>query len=176
MPITSERQAKERVVSLVRALKEELSLTLPPQDTGTDDPIAKHFGITVKEGRLFRRDGMYHPDPPRIIIDPSSRSQERVNFSYFHEVSHHLVRHDRELYSFINDYYSSDKELELTIEAYCNMGAAEFLVPASDVRAAIKAKGFSVQLLPQLDQDYPASKPAIAIQLAECASHKCIVT
>jgi hypothetical protein len=39
----------------------------------------------------------------------------------------------------------------------------------------VNLQGFSIELIRDLDEKYPASKPAIAIQLAQCASHQCIV-
>lgn len=70
--------------------------------------------------------------------------------------------------------YNEDHQHK-AIEDYCNIGAAEFLIPREDVRKVILEHGFSIMLIEKLDQLYPASKPAIAIQLAQCALHRCFV-
>jgi Zn-dependent peptidase ImmA (M78 family) len=175
MPIANERQAKQRVISIIKQLKKNLSLSEPPQYTFPDEPVATHLGIKVQEGLLpSGHDGLYHPDPPRIIINRSG-SQERDNFTYFHEITHHLVRQDNELYSFLHEYCPTEADFTRTLDTYCNIGAAEFIIPSSDVQDMIRANGFGIELLSQLDEQYPASKPAIAFQLAGCALHKCVI-
>lgn len=174
MPIKTESDAKQRVRELVWQIKKELNIQHPPQYCGVNDPIASHLGIKVREQNLSPDDGLYLPGtPPRIALDPAVSEQERLNFTYFHEISHHLIREDDELYGFLDD--CSPQELSPTLEKYCNIGAAEFLVPMLDLRQIISSQDFSIQLIPELDQQFPASKPAIAIQLAECAAHECIV-
>lgn len=174
MPILTERDAKQRVLTLVSQVKDDLRLKSPPQYSGINDPIAKHLKIEVKEQEGLFGDGMYLPGPPpKIAIDPTRGDRERLNFTFFHEISHHLIRMDGELYGFLDDH--SPQDLRPTLERYCHMGAAEFLVPEVEVRKVISKQGFSIVLIRDLDERFPASKPAIAIQLAQCASHECIV-
>lgn len=80
---------------------------------------------------------------------------------------------DGELYGFLDDH--SPQDLHPTLERFCHMGAAEFLVPSVEIRKIIDEQGFSIVLIRDLDEKFPASKPAIAIQLTQCASHQCIV-
>lgn len=175
MCIATEGDAKRRMRELVLKVKRDMGLDKPPYYQGIDDPIASYLKIEVKERTIsFGDGGMYLPrDSPEIAIDPTSGNQERLNFTFFHEISHHLIREDDELYGFLHDY--SPKDLRTTLEHYCNIGAAEFLVPAEDVREIINERGFSIELICELDESFPASKPAIAIQLAQCASHACVV-
>lgn len=175
MGITTEREAKQRMRDLVTQVKREMGLEKPPRYLGTADPVARHLQIDVKERTIIFGDGgQYLPiNPPEIAIDPTTGNQERLNFTFFHEISHHLIREDGELYGFLHDHCPGD--LHPTLEHYCNIGAAEFLVPADNVREIIQERGFAIELISQLDEVFPASKPAIAIQLAQCALHSCVV-
>lgn len=176
MCIKTEMAAKERIQELIRRVKLSLKVDISTQYYGVDDPVANHLGIKVKEQVVsFGNGGMYLPsrNPPEIVIDRRVGNQERLNFTFFHEVSHHLIRKDRELYGFLHDH--SPKDLHSLLEHYCNIGAAEFLVPAKDVRKIIIERGFTIKLIQELDHIFQASKPAIAIQLAQCASHSCVV-
>lgn len=175
MPMVTERDARRRVRELVWRLKGEIGNGFSPRYHGVDDPVARHLDIRVKEQKVYYgTGGVYVPgERPEIVIDPDSGGQERLNFTYFHELCHHLIREDGELYGFIDDY--SPKDLHTALEHYCNIGAAEFLVPEAEIRAIIGEQGFSIELVHDLDTIYPASKPAIAIQIAECAPHQCIV-
>ena len=108
-------------------------------------------------------------------MNSEDQNQERNNFTFFHEISHHLIRNDDELYSFLDSCVTDNESFDRLIEVAANIGAAEFLVPSQLVRDFIHANEFSMSLLPKLDEVLPASKPAIAIQLAQCATHQCIV-
>lgn len=178
MPICTEQEARRRVRALVHRTQAGLGLQEAPHYLGAEDPIADYLGIIVKEEPLPLGDeGQYIPDdPPIIVIDPRVSDPDRLNFTFFHEVSHHLICQDDELYSFIHEYASAnDKHFDTALEHYCNVGAAEFLIPADGVREAIEEQGFSIKLVEHLESIYPASKPAIAIQLAQCATHQCFV-
>ena len=178
MPIHTEQEARQRVRALVQRTKAGLDLQEAPRYVGVEDPIADYLGIIVKEEPLPLGDeGQYIPyDPPVIVIAPRVSDPDRLNFTFFHEISHHLICQDDELYSFIHEYASAnDKHFDTALERYCNVGAAEFLIPAGEVRKVIAARGFSIRLVEDLESAYPASKPAIAIQLAQCATHECFV-
>lgn len=176
MSIITEKDAKWRMRELVRKVKCDLGVEYRLQYHGIDDLVADHLGIKVIEGIVsFGDGGIYLPNrnPPEIIIDPAVGNQERLNFTFFHEISHHLIRQDGELYGFLDDH--SPRDFHSVLEQYCNIGAAEFIVPADDVRQIIAELGFSVELIRELDKVFPASGSAIAIQLAQCASHSCVV-
>jgi hypothetical protein len=160
---------------LVQQVKADMKLPLAPCYSGVSDPIAAHLGLTVVERELPFDEGQYVPDHRLIIIDPRISDSARRNFTFFHEVSHDLIRRDDLLYAFLHEYASREDDFEAALERYCNIGAAEFLIPAADVSDAIARNGFSIRLIEQLDQIYPASKPAIATQLAHCASHQCFI-
>jgi len=178
MQIHNEQEARQRVRELAQRTKSGVNLQEAPRCLGVENPIADYLGIIVREEFLPLGDeGQYIPgDPPIIVIDPRISDPDRLNFTFFHEVSHHLIYHDDELYSFIHEYTSAnDNHFEIALERYCNVGAAEFLIPAEEVRKVIEEQGFSIELVEHLEPIYPASKPAIAIQLAQCATHQCFV-
>jgi Zn-dependent peptidase ImmA (M78 family) len=178
MQIKSEQEARRRIRELVQQVKAEADLPKAPCYLGVEDPTAKHLGIAIEERSLPLGDeGQYIPtDPPVIVISPLISDRDRLNFTFFHEISHHLIKQDDELYSFIHEYASAnDNHFDIALERYCNVGAAEFLIPFSEVRKVIDEQGFSMELIEQLEVIYPASKPAMAIQLAQCARHKCFI-
>jgi hypothetical protein len=171
----TERQSIQRMRDLVQQVKADMQLQDPPHYMGVHDPIAAHLGLSVKEYELPLDEGQYIPDHSLIVIDPRMTDPARRNFTFFHEVSHHLIRQDDLLYAFLHEYAPRDEDFDAALERYCNIGAAEFLIPAADVCAAIAQDGFTIRLIERLDLHYPASKPAIAIQLAQCAAHKCFI-
>ena len=104
---------------------------------GVRDPVADYLGIKVMEKQMPLDEGQYIPSsPPQIVIDPVINDPDRRNSTFFHEVTHHLIAQDDDLTEFLNEhaYYHYEKVLE----RLCNIGAAEFLIPAADVRAAIE--------------------------------------
>src|SRR6185295_12498409 len=111
---------------------------------GPDNPVAAYLGLTVRELELPLDEGQYLPDFGLIVVDPRVSDPDRLNFTFYHEVSHHLIRQDDELYSFLDQYAPGDKAFKTTLEAFCNIGAAEFLIPSQDVRNIIATEGFSV--------------------------------
>lgn len=174
MSIVTEREAQERLRSLVRECKTRLGVKTVPPYEGPNHPLAQLLSIEIRERRGVPHGGIYiTSEPPYIAIDPYVSSPERLNFTFFHEVTHHLIRIDGELYGFLDDHAPTG--FDRVREDYCNLGAAEFLIPHADVRATFQARGFSMALLQDFDTSYPASKPAIAIQMAQCAPHQCII-
>jgi Zn-dependent peptidase ImmA (M78 family) len=177
MKLTSEQQAKTRIRELIKQIKEDnLQLKDAPPYEGTTHIVTEFLKIQVKEGKhpFGDGDGYYISNPnPTILIDPEVKVQERLNFTFYHEVTHHLIKQDNELYSFIHEY--GFHGFDQTLEHYCNIGAAEFLVPLEKIQEHIKQKGFGIQLIYEFDNICSASKPALAIQLAQAANHKCIV-
>jgi Zn-dependent peptidase ImmA (M78 family) len=174
--VVTEAQARHRVLALVHQLRQTLGLSASVAYTGPTDAVAAHLGVVVKEEQLPHAEGCYIPsDPPVIVIDPRVSDADRKSFTFFHELMHHLVRKDDLLYSFIAEYAPDDRSFGAFLESVCNAGAAEFLIPSSEVRKAIDSDGFSMRLVETLESSHSASKPAIAIQLAQCASHRCFV-
>jgi hypothetical protein len=173
--IQTETQAKLRIVSLVQQVKTALGIRTFRRYSGASDPVAVHLGIVIRVEPLVLDEGLYFENPPTIVLNSQIADPDRLSFTFFHEVLHHLIRQDDELYSFIDQHTPSAYDINDVVDKYCNLGAAEFLIPADDVGNAIKEHGFSIALVESLEAEYPASKPAITIQLAECASHRCFL-
>lgn len=181
MKISTPSQARGRIKEIVRNAIAEAGVSGPLRYTGPEDALAKSLGICITESVEMDDEGRYIPiapplsTRPNIIVNPTSGDIERLSFTYFHELTHHLIREDEELFSFLNEYATSATEFEHVVEHYCNIGAAEFIVPSEAVSDCIRSNGFGVGLIEALDRRYVASKPAIAIQLAHCAQHACFV-
>ena len=174
MSIVTEWDAQERLRELVQECKTRLGVDRMPLYEGVNHPLAQLLNIEIREERGVPHGGWYVPgDLPYIAIDPYAAYPERLNFTFYHEITHHLLRTDGELYGFLDDHSST--EFDRVREDYCNLGAAEFLIPYGDVRATFRDKGFLMALLQDFDICYPASRLAIAIQMAQCALHQCII-
>ena len=61
------------------------------------------------------KDGAYIEDESKIIISSNLTSEERQRFTIFHELTHHLVREDDELYSYLHDAYEDSNDFDRTI-------------------------------------------------------------
>jgi len=180
MQIKNFQEAERRLIDLIETIKLDSNIKHLYKYHGINDPIGKQLGIEIKEQALHNQYGFYMSESPKtgkptITIDPNGSDEERLNFTYFHEVAHHIIRSDDELYSFIDEKATQNADLNALKEKLANIGAAEFVIPSKDVKEAINENGFSINLLLELDKKYPASKPAITIQLARQASHKCFV-
>lgn len=181
MGVNSFRDAKYRLVEQIRTIKAQCNGLNPPSYQGVNDSYAEYLGIKVEEKKLDFDYGGYIPaNPPSrhqpiIWIDPDGADSEHQNFTYFHEITHHIIREDNDLYSFLNQIADRNEDLSALEDRFANIGAAELIIPSDFISTVISEKGFSISLLPELDHQFPASKPAIAIQLAQCSSHKCFV-
>lgn len=110
-----------------------------------------------------------------IAIDLEKGTPERVNFSFFHEITHHIIENDNELYYALTELAGDKKVLDDIEEELANTGAAEFLMPSEEIREIIGQKGFCIKLFPEIYEKYPASRQAVLVQMAQCTSHKCIL-
>jgi hypothetical protein len=180
MSLNSFRDAEQKLIELIQSVKGAQSITAPYKYRGINDPLSQLLNFDIKEQELGGKYGLYVNNPPGkdkplIAVDPNGSDEERLNFTYFHEVSHHMIRSDDELYEFLDKLAAKDNDLNVLKEHFADIGAAEFLLPSLEIKAIIEKNSFSIKLLLELDMKYPASKPAIAIQLARYATHKCFV-
>jgi hypothetical protein len=179
--ITTFKQAKQRLIQLIGSTVREYSYDPLKGYQGVRDPLAVGLGIDLEERKSDFDYGGYLPaDPPlrpkpKIFIDPTDTDHDHLNFTYFHEISHHLLRSDGDLYSFLSDLAVQNRDFDKLVDNFADIGSAEFLIPCDRIFSILHDKGFSVRLVPELDAIFPASKPAIVIQLAQCTSHKCFV-
>ena len=169
-PGLNERTLRSAIVALVKQTK----LAHPGATSAA--LMAGELGLRIKNGTLpDYKDGAYSEEGQTIITNSRITSKERCTFTGYHEITHCLIRRDPYLYSQLNELYSNDSDFEHAIEQVCNVGAAEFLLPEELVRRLIDSEGFSIGLVQQLCEKLKASAPAAAIQLANCAGHKCYV-
>ncbi len=179
MDLVTEAQARRRMRELAQGARRVLALHRNVTWREAAHAIERRLGLAVKEMRLPHDEGLYvrawGSEPALILVDATSGGRERLLFTLLHELCHHLIQTDRALLSFVEEHCPSEEDTKRTKDTLCNIGAAEMLIPAERVRQAIAERGFSISLVPELERQYPASKPAIAAQLADCATHQCVV-
>lgn len=131
------------------------------------EEIADHHRLTLAE-TAFPKDGALIEDT--IILSTFGTSEERRNFTFYHELTHHLIRQDDALLSDIHEIGGDPDRL---IEKLCNFGAAELLVPTEEVQSHVDSCGFSASAIPLLCERFVASGIVVAIQMVTLASHEC---
>ncbi len=163
-----ERQLREQVIELAQQARKQLP------DKASFKDIERSFGLQLCEDHLpMDKDGAYIEDGSKIIINSKMTSDERRQFTVYHELVHHLIREDEDLYSYLHDTYEDTNDFDRTIELVCNIGAAELILPRDKVRKLIESQGFSLDLIPQLCRQGCVSGPAALIQLVQCAPNHC---
>jgi hypothetical protein len=166
--LLSDWDLREHVIKLVQSARTKL-----PANVSSDD-IEQRFGVDICEEVLpMDKDGAYIESESKIVININITSVERRQFTLFHELVHHLIRGDGDLYSYLHDTYEDTNDFDRTIELICNIGAAEFILPRSKVRNLIEFQGFSINLVPQLCYQELVSGPAALIQLIQNAPNSC---
>ena len=136
--------------------------------------ICTGLGIEIKEDLIQDgRDGMYFDK--KIIINSRIKYKERKRFTIFHEVMHYFFKTDGDLISELHELTDiQEDEHDRQIEIYCNIGAAEFLMPRKEFRKLSKEKGFNVEMILYAARHFKSSTIAATIQLAQVAPNKCI--
>lgn len=166
----TERQLRDDCRALVMRTRESLG------ENVSQTSLLNQLELTLKKGRLPKgKDGAYSAQTREIVINQEINSPERWNFTFYHEVTHHLLRNDDSFYSALHDFACKEQSFERTLESLCNIGAAEFLLPGHQVRSLIEREGFSIQHLKVFCDHRQASMPAAAIQLAQHAAHNCYI-
>jgi len=166
--LLSERQLREQVINLAQVA----SNRLPNQASLAD--IERNFGLQVCIGDLpVDKDGAYIEEYSKIIINNNITSDERRQFTAYHELVHHLIRQDEDLYSYLHNAYENTKDFDRTIELICNIGAAELILPQYMVRNLIETEGFSLEAVSKLCHQDCVSGPAALIQLVQYAPNNC---
>ena len=161
---------RSHVIKLVRQTVEEHALTEIP----IFEEIQEGLGLELREGRLPRDvDGMIEGNT--IVLNSEIRNRERREFTRFHEVMHYLINADEDLISEIDAVTSTENgEYKRQLEQFCNIGAAEFLMPSEQFRELYKKLGFNVNVIPLASSHFGASSIATTIQLAQIAPNSCI--
>ncbi len=160
--------------ALEAMIREQVSL-IKAQYACWSDPeaLCAKLDIHVAYGSLgLGREGAAFAEA--IQLDRTVGAPARRQFTFYHEIVHHLLRRNDELYSILNDQYESETLFNAICERLCNVGAAEFLLSREQVRAAYEERGFSIALVEELSQPGRISRVATCAQLAFCAPHQCI--
>lgn len=165
--LVAEAKLEDMIRERVAALKAQYDCW------GDPGQLCNAIGIRVEYGRIgLGSEGAAFANA--IRVDPTAGVPARRTFTFYHEIIHHVVRDHDELYSIINDQYTTDAAFRAIQERLCNVGAAEFLLPRAAMQAAFREHGFSVDLISLLCQPGAVSRVAVAAQLAFCAPHACI--
>ena len=158
------------VIKLVRDTVKEYSSSEKPNF----DEICSGLGLDVTVAELPTGTDGGQKDKT-IIINSRIRNEERKRFTQFHEVTHYLIDEDGHLISELHDLtFSKKDEYHRQLEKFCNIGAAEFLMPSKEFTKLYEEKGFNVQLIPFAAKHFRSSTIAATIQLAQVAPNKCI--
>ena len=138
------------------------------------DEVCANLGLDMKETELPSRiDGML--EGKTILINSKIQSEERKRFTQFHEIMHHILKDDEDLIAALTEHvYNQDGEYDRQLEKFCNIGAAEFLMPSEEFRKLYEQKGFNVELILYAAHYFKSSTIAATIQLAQVAPNKCI--
>lgn len=166
----SEKQLRQLVCEIAKRTRNEVNESgLKANDFQS---IANKYDVMFCWQELpLDNAGYYSKDERKIVLNSLIKNQERLNFTFYHELIHHLVEHDDEILTLLADaYIVSDYD---TMERMCNAGAAELLMPSEDIRQIMLQRGFSTALIPELCERYDASSIAIAFQMVNCAVHDC---
>lgn len=163
----SERELREEVIKLVHRAKTRLPVRPSHQD------VERCFSLQIKEEYLpLDQDGAYIDRDAEIIVNNRVSSDERRNFTVYHELVHYLIRQDDDLYSYLHDTYEETSDFDRTIELVCNIGAAEFILPRESVITLISEGGFSLDLVPKICQKENVSGIVALIQLIQNAPNR----
>jgi len=138
------------------------------------DEVCANLGLDMKETELPSRiDGML--EGKTILINSKIQSEERKRFTQFHEIMHHILKDDEDLIAALTEHvYNQNGEYDRQLEKFCNIGAAEFLMPSEEFRKLYEQKGFNVELILYAAHHFKSSTIAATIQLAQVAPNKCI--
>lgn len=169
--LLSDKEIEEKVIGLVTNARGRYAI--PNRSSGQDACLA--MGLPLVRARLLQ--GMEGTlDKNQVVVSTEVELSSRVEYTIFHEIMHYLLIEDGELYDYLNEVQHEDaRRFDATIERWCQMGAAEFLIPQVLVHSYIAREGFSVELVERIANINGASIAASAIQLALCAPVDCYI-
>lgn len=109
-----------------------------------------------------------------IVISPESGTPERQTFTFYHEIVHRLIRRHDALLSELHEQFTNSRDFDRMLERLSNIGAAEFLIPRSEVMRECGVRGYSVAAIPRLREVSGASATAVCVQIGLSAPHRCV--
>lgn len=144
-----------------------VSRDISPEEIWNFEKIAKQFNLRLESKPLTTDGALAHPT---IILNSSVTSPYRRAFTFYHELTHHLINTDDDLISQIHECVGS---VDDTIERLCNIGAAEFLIPSQKVVEHIHENGLTASAVFDLARENNVSYLATAIQLVSYSPVDC---
>lgn len=165
------RELDQRIVDLVARARNDHGIA-----AGCDGRAAcEKLGLKLERGALpTGTDGMLAEGC--VIIDRGVSWAPRVEFTIYHEITHHLLEEDDEIIEHFTELLrNNERAYDREIERCCDKGAAEFLMPQASVAETISNEGFSVELVELISERHGSSIIASALQLARCAPVDCFV-
>jgi Zn-dependent peptidase ImmA (M78 family) len=165
--MTPELELEAILIRQIDAIKSDIPRWDQPEHLAEQLGMRVHYDVLgdAVEGATF---------DDVIVLDPHTGVQSRHMFTFYHEIVHQLIRRNDELYSVIHDQYQQEEGLTRILERLANVGAAEFLVPRSLVRAGSESWGYTMRLVNELHVPGRVSPTAVCVQLGLCAPHRCI--
>ncbi len=130
--------------------------------------LASLLGIQVHPDQLRPgHDACIFPRGQQLeIVFDVTRPVTRQNFSICHEISHTLFPDGYELIR--NRYQHRDRfDPDRELEALCDIGAAEILLPEDEFGADVQREGFGLGVVPSLRQRYQASREAVVRRIVQ---------
>jgi len=170
--IMSGRAMRAHVVELVRRTVIELGLS---RNVGYEavvkalelPPVQFHRMPATTLGRRHDR---------QITINSDITCDARREFTIFHEILHILLDMDGTIPSELMEYVDGDSDdYHCRIEEFCNVGAAEWIMPSHEFKQLMDAQGWKLQALRQIKDGFRSSTMAAAFQFAHCNPDPCHV-
>ncbi|MBI5668254.1 MAG: ImmA/IrrE family metallo-endopeptidase [Chloroflexi bacterium] len=171
-----QRVNEKRLTQLVRELAQKISREIMQAGVKANDfegIVRLNRAVIRWQEMELAKLGYYVKDECKIILNSQITNVERLNFTFYHELTHHLIEHNDEILSLFADAYIPTNTQDETMERLCNAGAAELLVPSDNVYKMVKEKEFSTALIPELCERYRASSIAVSLQMVNIAHHDC---
>jgi hypothetical protein len=167
----TEQQLESMILELVHRVRDKHGFTA----RASAEDVCAALGLNIRFADLGSdQDGLLRGR--EVIINRKVDLPARMEYTIFHEVIHFLLEDDGELYEYLTEKLSGDERaFNQAIERWCQLGAAEFMLPRSEVHRLISREGFSVKLISVLMSELGASLVASGIQLAVCAPVDCYV-
>lgn len=162
-----ESQLETMVVDLVTVTKTMHACWADPE------ALASALGLEVRYTSLGGNwEGASHDRV--VVIDPARGTAARQRFTWYHELTHALIRRNDELYAILDEQYQREAEFTRIRERLSDIGAAEFLLPRDHIRTVLAQHGYSIICLEALSDSSGASLTAVCVQIARCSPHRCI--
>ena len=121
---------------------------------------ATQIGDLLREGQMTPQ----RPSGCRAQGESSSTqlgeiAGNRLRFTIFHEIVHYLLDDDGALLQLLHDVFGADQDsIDRFKEYACHVGAAEFLVSRDEVVKLIHRRGFTVDLISFMYEQYGISR------------------